>query len=88
MSKFHKKYGTVLANYFETSNTTIYRINHNQQCAKEGIEFDKLTEKEQRKICDDFVNATNLIQEKHKLITSFTKTRQFSKEQIFWVYIY
>ena len=45
VSKFHKKYGTVLANYFETSNTTIYRINHNQQCAKEGIEFDKLTEK-------------------------------------------
>ena len=88
VSKFHKRYGTILANYYNTSNTTIYRINHNIQCCVEGEEFDKLTEKEQKNICDNFILKTNLIQERHKIMTGLTKTRLYSKEQIFLIYIY
>ena len=88
VSKFYKKYGTVLAEHFNTSNTSIYRINHNTQCGLDGKEFDLLPEQEQKALADEFVQQHDLIRKRHDKIASFTAKRQFNKEQIFWVYIY
>lgn len=88
VSKFYKKYGSVLAEHFNTSNTSIYRINHNSQCGIEGKEFDLLPEEEQKQLADEFVQKHDLIHKRHDKMPKLTSRRQFSKDQIFWVYIY
>lgn len=85
---YQPTYGTVLAETFNTSNTTIYRIKHNKQCANFGVLFDALPKEKQEQIYFKTLEKYDLVAKKQTKLTHSINRRQFSKQQIYWVYIY
>lgn len=85
MLEFHKRPGTILGEYFEVSNTTIYRIAHKMSHADFSEEYAKLSYLQRESIYVDFCKE---LQIENYLIKDFSRGRKLSREQCFIVYLY
>lgn len=83
MLEFHKRPGTILGNYFDVSNTTIYRISHKYSHADLVDNYNKLGYLTREKIYLDFCKENNL-----KSYISYYSCRKITREQAFVIYIY
>lgn len=83
MLEFHKRPGTILGQYFNVSNTTIYRIHHKLSHADLSTNYEKLGYLTREKIYLDFCKENNLTP-----TIKYYSCRKISREQAFVVYIY
>lgn len=83
----HDRMYPELAEYFDTTSTTIFRINKNMQCAEYCQNYDALSQCEKDRIREEFLEKSRLLERKLEK-TAFNSRRTLTKEQIFIIYIY
>lgn len=83
MLEFHKRPGTILGNYFQVSNTTIYRISHKKSHESLVNKYNELSYLQRETIYLDFCKQLNITPTIH-----YNSQRKISREQAFIVYIY
>lgn len=83
MLEFHKRPGTILGEYFNVSNTTIYRISNGYSHEELKNNYQQLGYLTREKIYLDFCEKLNL-----KPYIHYNASRKITREQAFIVYIY
>lgn len=83
MLEFHKRPGTILGNYFDVSNTTIYRIDHQLSHKELSDKYKQLSYLTREKIYTDFCKTLGI-----KSTIHYWGQRKITREQAFVIYIY
>lgn len=84
---YGKRCGTLLGNIYETSNTTIYRINHRLSHEDFSDEYRKMPESERRKLYENFCKKHNLLNKIYET-QALNLIRVVTEEQAYIIYIY
>lgn len=83
MLEFHKRPGTILGEYFDVSNTTIYRISNGYSHADLSKNYKQMGYLTREKIYLDFCEKLKI-----KPYIHYNTQRKITREQAFIVYIY